>query len=71
MWAAGEIDGMIAQAGSPASAGSPGSDALVVRRSYFSQSADASAMEADNGNVWLDRATGTLRMMMATWRPKN
>jgi CO/xanthine dehydrogenase Mo-binding subunit len=60
MWAAGEIDRMIASAGS---------DALVVRRSYFSQSVDASAMEADNGNVWLDRATGTLRMMMATQSP--
>ena len=35
-------------------------DALVLRRTYFPQSADASAMEADNGNVWYDRATGTL-----------
>ncbi|SEP34927.1 CO or xanthine dehydrogenase, Mo-binding subunit [Rhodospirillales bacterium URHD0017] len=60
MWAAGEIDRMIASAGS---------DSLVVKRSYFSQSADASAMEADNGNAWLDPASGALRMMMATQSP--
>ena len=59
MWAAGEIDRMIAAAES---------DALVVRRSYYSQSADASAMEADNGNAWLD-PDGTLRLMMATQSP--
>jgi CO/xanthine dehydrogenase Mo-binding subunit len=60
MWAAAEIDRMI---------GSAGNEALVVRRSYFSQSADASAMEADNGNAWLDPSTGVLRLMLATQSP--
>lgn len=60
MWASGEIDRMV---------GSAGNDALVVKRSYFSQSADASAMEADNGNAWFDRDSGTLRIMMATQSP--
>ena len=36
-----------------------GDDALVLRRSYTSQSIDASAMEADNGNAWYDPATRT------------
>jgi CO/xanthine dehydrogenase Mo-binding subunit len=60
MWAAGEVDRMIASAGS---------DALVVKRSYFSQSIDASPMEADNGNAWFDPSTGVLRLMMATQSP--
>lgn len=60
MWAAGEIDRMIASAGG---------EALVMRRSYFSQSVDASAMEADNGNAWLDPSTGALHLMMATQSP--
>ncbi len=46
-----------------------GDDKLVLRRSYFSQSVDASAMEADNGNVWYDPATQILHMMMATQSP--
>lgn len=62
MWAAGEIDRMIAAADTSA-------DQLVIRRSYFSQSIDASAMEADNGNAWFDPSTGALRMMMATQSP--
>ncbi|MDH6232171.1 CO/xanthine dehydrogenase Mo-binding subunit [Mesorhizobium soli] len=44
-------------------------DALVLRRSYFSQSVDASAMEADNGNVWYDPSSGTLHAMIATQSP--
>ena len=46
-----------------------GADALVLKRSYFSQSIDASAMEADNGNVWYDAGSGTLHLMMATQGP--
>jgi CO/xanthine dehydrogenase Mo-binding subunit len=46
-----------------------GDDALVLRRSYTSQSIDASAMEADNGNVWYDPATQALSMIMATQSP--
>jgi CO/xanthine dehydrogenase Mo-binding subunit len=46
-----------------------GEDALVLRRSYFSQSTDASAMEADNGNVWYDPATQIMHAMMATQSP--
>ena len=46
-----------------------GDDALVLRRSYSSQSVDASAMEADNGNVWYDPATGVLHAMIATQSP--
>src|SRR5882757_1293721 len=60
MWAAEEIDRMIASAGS---------EQVVVRRSYFSQSVDASAMEADNGNAWLDPSSGALRLMIATQSP--
>ena len=60
MWAAGEVDRLIAAAGN---------ESLVVRRSYFSQSVDASAMEADNGNAWFDVANGVLRMMVATQSP--
>jgi len=66
MWAATEIDRMIASASSPSA---PGGEALVVRRSYSSQSVDASAMEADNGNAWLDPSSGVLRLMMATQSP--
>lgn len=46
-----------------------GDDAFVLKRSFFSQSIDASAMEADNGNVWYDAGTGTLHLMMATQGP--
>jgi CO/xanthine dehydrogenase Mo-binding subunit len=60
MWAAGEVDRMIASAGG---------DALVVKRSFFSQSIDASAMEADNGNAWLDPSNRTLHLMMASQSP--
>jgi CO/xanthine dehydrogenase Mo-binding subunit len=46
-----------------------GDDALVLRRSYTSQSIDASAMETDNGNVWYDPAAQVLNMMIATQSP--
>src|SRR5262249_13666349 len=62
MWASGEIKHMIAAAESSA-------DLVVVRRSYFSQSIDASAMEPDNGNAWFDVSSGTLHLMMATQSP--
>ncbi len=42
---------------------------LVMRRRYFSQTIDASAMEADNGNVWYDPASGVLHVMVATQSP--
>ncbi|MCB1387264.1 MAG: xanthine dehydrogenase family protein molybdopterin-binding subunit [Nitratireductor sp.] len=60
MAAAAEIGKEIAAAGE---------DVLVLKRSYFSQSIDASAMEADNGNVWYDPSTGILRAMIATQSP--
>lgn len=46
-----------------------GEHALVLKRRYFSQSIDPSAMEADNGNVWYDAAAGVLHMMIATQAP--
>ncbi|TPL32924.1 molybdopterin cofactor-binding domain-containing protein [Mesorhizobium sp. B2-4-6] len=46
-----------------------GDDVLVLKRSFFSQSTDASAMEADNGNVWYDPATRVLHAMIATQSP--
>lgn len=61
--------GMAAAAAIAAEIDGAGADALVMRRTYRSQSTDASAMEADNGNVWYDPATGTLRLMMATQSP--
>jgi CO/xanthine dehydrogenase Mo-binding subunit len=42
---------------------------LTLERDYFSQSVDASAMEADNGNVWYDPATRVLHMIVATQSP--
>lgn len=60
MKAAAEIEKEIAEAGQ---------DALVLRHKYFSQSVDASAMEADNGNVWYDPQSGILHAMMATQSP--
>lgn len=60
MWAAGEIEREIAGSGQ---------DRLVLNRSYFSQSVDASAMEADNGNVWYEPATGIMRAVIATQSP--
>ncbi|MER8425446.1 molybdopterin cofactor-binding domain-containing protein [Mesorhizobium sp. M1403] len=60
MWAAGEIEREIA---------ATGDDALILKRSYFSQSVDASAMEADNGNVWFEPASLTLHAIIATQSP--
>jgi CO/xanthine dehydrogenase Mo-binding subunit len=62
-------NGMAAAAAVENEIAAAGDDALVLRRSYFSQSVDASAMEADNGNVWYDPATGTLHAMIATQSP--
>lgn len=61
--------GMAAAESIAAEIDAAGDDALVLRRTYLSQSTDASAMEADNGNVWYDPASGTLRLMMATQSP--
>lgn len=60
MAAAAEIERDIAAAGE---------DVLILRRKYFSQSVDASAMEADNGNVWYDAPSGILHVMVATQSP--
>jgi CO/xanthine dehydrogenase Mo-binding subunit len=49
--------------------GSAGEEALVLKRRYFSQSIDASALEADNGNVWYDRASATLHVLVSTQSP--
>ncbi|RFB80691.1 xanthine dehydrogenase family protein molybdopterin-binding subunit [Methylovirgula sp. 4M-Z18] len=61
--------GMLAAAQIEKDIAAAGDDKLVLRRSYFSQSTDASAMEADNGNVWYDPATQILHAMMATQSP--
>ncbi|PBC04193.1 molybdopterin cofactor-binding domain-containing protein [Mesorhizobium sp. WSM3860] len=60
MWAAGEIEREIA---------ATGADALILKRSYFSQSIDASAMEADNGNIWFEPGSSTLHAIFATQSP--
>jgi CO/xanthine dehydrogenase Mo-binding subunit len=41
----------------------------VLKRKYFSQSIDACAMEADNGNVWYDQASATLHVLVSTQSP--
>ena len=46
-----------------------GESAVVLKRSYISQSIDPSAMEADNGIVWYDAARRVLHMMVATQAP--
>lgn len=46
-----------------------GEEILILKRDYFSQSIDASAMEADNGNVWYDPVTRALHIMVATQSP--
>ena len=61
--------GMAAAEAIAAEIAGAGPEALVLRRSYGSQSVDASAMEADNGNVWYDAASGALHLMMATQSP--
>ena len=71
--AAGQGDavarGMAAASAIEAEIAGAGSDALVLKRRYFSQSIDASAMETDNGNVWFDAASGVLHLMVATQSP--
>lgn len=60
MWAAARIDEEIASAGD---------DVLVLTRDHYSQSIDASALEADNGLVWYDLVTGTLHAVIGTQSP--
>ncbi|HEY0662518.1 MAG TPA: molybdopterin cofactor-binding domain-containing protein [Lysobacter sp.] len=48
----------------------PTSGKLVLEREYFSQSIDTAALEPDNGNGWLDVATGTLHLVVATQSPQ-
>ena len=60
MQAAAQIEREVAAAGS---------DELVLKRSYFSQSIDPSAMEADNGNVWYDPGGKVLHAIIATQSP--
>jgi CO/xanthine dehydrogenase Mo-binding subunit len=71
--AAGDTDasarGMAAAAEIEREIAAAGDDVLVLKRSYTSQSIDASAMEADNGNVWYDAATGVLHAVIATQSP--
>lgn len=42
---------------------------FVLDRKAFSQSIDASALEADNGNAWYDAHTRTLHIIAATQSP--
>ncbi len=42
---------------------------FVIDRKAFSQSIDASALEADNGNAWYDAGTRTLHIITATQSP--
>jgi CO/xanthine dehydrogenase Mo-binding subunit len=46
-----------------------GDDALVIKREYFSQSVDASAMEADNGLAWYDDKNRALHVLVSTQSP--
>lgn len=61
--------GMAAAAEIAREIGATVEDGLVLKHQYFSQSVDASAMEADNGNVWYEAAAGILHMMVATQSP--
>ena len=49
--------------------GAAGDDALVLKREYFSQSLDASALEADNGLVWYDETNRALHILVSTQSP--
>jgi len=49
--------------------GAAGDDALVLKREYFSQSVDASALEADNGLVWYDDKNRALYILVSTQSP--
>lgn len=70
---AGEGDamarGMAAAAQIERDIAAAGDGDLVLKRHYFSQSIDASAMEADNGNVWYDAESGVLHIMAASQSP--
>ncbi len=48
----------------------PPADWLVLKRDYFSQSTDTSAMEMDNANGWYDAATQSLHLVLATQSPQ-
>jgi CO/xanthine dehydrogenase Mo-binding subunit len=49
--------------------GAAGDDALVLKREYFSQSVDASALEADNGLVWYEETNRALHILVSTQSP--
>ena len=75
VWPAGDASGNLAAKGMAAAAdiareiATAGEAQLVVSRDYFSQSMDASALEADNGNTWYETSTGVLHMVLATQSP--
>ena len=48
----------------------PPGDWLVLRREYFSQSTDTSALEMDNANGWYDADTQSLHLVLATQSPQ-
>lgn len=48
----------------------PPADWLILRREYFSQSTDTSALEADNANGWYDADTQSLHLILATQSPQ-
>jgi CO/xanthine dehydrogenase Mo-binding subunit len=48
----------------------PPGDWLILKRDYFSQSTDTSALEPDNANGWYDAATQTLHLVLATQSPQ-
>lgn len=49
---------------------SPPADWLILKREYFSQSTDTSALEMDNANGWYDAATQSLHLVLATQSPQ-
>jgi CO/xanthine dehydrogenase Mo-binding subunit len=48
----------------------PPDDWLILKRDYFSQSTDTSALEPDNANGWYDAATQSLHLVLATQSPQ-
>ncbi|WP_449406120.1 xanthine dehydrogenase family protein molybdopterin-binding subunit, partial [Massilia phosphatilytica] len=48
----------------------PPGDWLILKRDYFSQSTDTSALEPDNANGWYDAATQSLHLVLATQSPQ-
>ena len=75
VWPAGDASGNLAAKGMAAATdiareiATAGEAQLVLARDYFSQSVDASALEADNGNTWYETSSGVLHMMLATQSP--